>query len=143
MQKSKLLYIYFENKIIYAYFIIKKDGKSISAADINKDKNDDGGISTIDINKDKNTSNNTYTINIDKDKKIDAGSSADIISIDIYKNVGNKSDDNFADRISRNIKKKLKISKSKVFIAIINYKKSYLPKNILIIKLFYTLFIAF
>lgn len=73
-------------------------------------------------------------VGIDEDEDIYAGTDISVASIDKDKNVSDGSGDTAADKVDRNIRKQLKVSKSKVFMAIINHKKSHLLKEILATK---------
>lgn len=57
------------------------------------------------------------------------------MGIDEDENVDGGFDDAAARKIGRNVWKQLKVSKSKVLMAVINCKRSHLPKNTLVTKL--------
>lgn len=56
------------------------------------------------------------------------------MDIDKDKNIDNRFGNTTINKIDKNIRKKLKIIKSKVFIAIINHKMFHLLKKILVTK---------
>lgn len=94
------------------------------------------------LNKDKyiidnlSSSNSVNAISIDKDEDINISGSANTTNINKNKYISNSFADFVINKIGKNTRKQLTIRKSKIFIAIINYKKSYLLKKILAIKFF-------
>lgn len=76
------------------------------------------------VNKNKNANAGT-----------DIGASDGIADINKYKDINSDFDDVIVDKVSRNVGKQLKMSKSKRFVTDINCKKSHLSKKILGIKL--------
>lgn len=89
------------------------------------DGSDGDGAAGIDEDEDTGTSGNTSTANIDKDE-----------------DVSDRSSKAAKGGVVMNAEKQLKVSQSKVFITIINRKRSYLIKKISTIKLFFALPIA-
>lgn len=100
--------------ILYDSDIVTSTSSNISAANVNKDKNED--IST-------NANINISVTGIHNDK-----------------NIGNSFDNTTISKIDGNTRKQLKINKFKLFIAIINCKKPYLSKKNPYYKFFLTFF---
>lgn len=75
--------------------------------------------------------------NKNKDKDAGDGVNAGTSITGVYKNedIDSNSSSTVKGRMSENIRKQLKVSKSKLFVTIINCKKSYLLKKMLAIKL--------
>lgn len=73
---------------------------------------------------------------IDENEDANAGTSINIsaIGIDKYEDLGDGFINAAMGELSENAGKQLKMMRSKVFMAITNCKKSYLPKKILAIK---------
>lgn len=119
--------------------------------DIDKDKNagsnfDDGNnigagisndtdVASIDKNKNANNSSsdssNINTAEVNNDKNVGINSDASTTDINKIKKISDRFGNAIADRVNKNVEKQLKISKFKVFIVIINYKKYHLSKKIL------------
>lgn len=95
----------------------------------------------ISINKDKNAHNrfgnynNANIANVDKKINISTSNNTGAANINKEKNINNKYSNVAISKIGENIKKQLKVSKFKVFIVVINCKKSHLLKKILFTKL--------
>lgn len=86
----------------------------------NKNANNSFGIST-------NASNGANAISANKDKNASTGISA--TAIDKVENIDDSFDNVIASEMTKNAEKQQKMSKFKLFIAIINCKKSYLVKK--------------
>lgn len=80
---------------------------------------------------------NIMDVDKEKDKDIDASANIGSATTDVDKDedVGNSFFNVAADKIGVNAEKQLKISKSKLFVIIINRKRSHLLKKILTTKL--------
>lgn len=80
------------------------------------------------------SNNNPNIVSINKDQNIGTHNNISAVDINKDKNIDNRFGNTTINKIDENIRKKLKIIKSKVFIAIINHKKFYLPKKISVTK---------
>lgn len=74
--------------------------------------------------------------NENADSGYDAGGDTSDLGIDEDKDVADEFGNVVANWMVGNVGKQLKVTKSKVFMAVINHKKSHLPKKIPTIKSF-------
>lgn len=117
---------------IYSFHFYN-DGKN---TDVGTDSGANAASSDKNENKDKDIDSdaNAGIEGINKNKYKNAGADAAInaavISINKHKNLGRDFDNLAADKVGKNVGKQLKISKSILYVPVINRKKFYLLKKI-------------